>query len=587
MYLTYYVRLDNNKFQYYISIQGEGDNMQSFKNMKVKTKFLTTVAIIAVAMVVLVALSFSAFMKMSDMMEQFSTVQYTNTKMQLGMRKDIQTINKRVLLAIYDSENNSVADQKADFDERFAEMQGCIDEIAKTLGDDTLIATLQTRFNELKTDSYKVLDMMDAGDKNGAIAFYRDGFNVVTSENFSKALGAVGDLSDEQADAMIKKSKSFETQVTITLSIIAILIIAFVIAVFMFLANMIVSTVNMANETMEKLTSGDFSVEIDKSKLSHDELGRMINNMSVMTYELQTLVGDVSAVLTDMSEGNFSTKLAHPDIYVNDTTPIKVGFEKISENLSEIFSNMNEVAAQVKTGAEQIANGSMALSQGATEQASTLEELSATVANLNDKVKHNAKSAQDVEDFSAEVADKITVQNEQMAKVQDAMSEIEDKSNQIENIIKAIDDIAFQTNILALNAAVEAARAGAAGKGFAVVADEVRNLAGKSADAASETSTLIESAIAAIQNGSKMVGAAAEELNEVKDNSIKSKELVASIADEMQKEAESISEITIGLEQISQVVQQNSATAEESSASSSELNDHAGVLKEMVDKITY
>jgi methyl-accepting chemotaxis protein len=174
-----------------------------------------------------------------------------------------------------------------------------------------------------------------------------------------------------------------------------------------------------------------------------------------------------------------------------------------------------------------------------------------------------------------------------MARVQDAMKEIEDKSNQIENIIKAIDDIAFQTNILALNAAVEAARAGAAGKGFAVVADEVRNLAGKSADAATETSTLIQSAIEAIHKGSKMVGSAAHELDEVKDNAIKSKELVASIANEMQKEAESISEITTGLEQISQVVQQNSATAEESSASSNELNDHATLLKDMVAKITY
>lgn len=561
--------------------------MESFKNMKVKSKFSTTVVIIAAAMVLLVVMSFSAFIKMSSMMVKFSTVQYTNTKMQLGMRKDIQTINKRVLLAIYDTENNPVADQKADFDERFADMQESIDTIAATIGNDDLVAKLQSRFDELKADSYKILDIVDSGDKQAAIDYYRDGFNAVTSENFSSALGSVGDLSDEQADALIKSSGNFEKVVTIVLSVLAVLIIVFVVIVFMALARMIVGTVDIANETMEKLARGEFDVEIDKEKLSKDELGKMLGNMGDMTFKLKTLVGDVSMMLTAMSEGNFATRLPHPEIYVNDTEPIRTGFEKIAENLSDMFSNMNEVAAQVKTGSEQIANGSMALSQGATEQASTLEELSATVNNLNDKVKQNAKAAQDVESFSAEVADKITIQNEQMAKVQEAMSEIESKSNQIENIIKAIDDIAFQTNILALNAAVEAARAGAAGKGFAVVADEVRNLAGKSADAASETSTLIESAIAAIQNGSKMVGAAAKELNEVKDNSIKSKELVASIADEMQKEADSISEITIGLDQISQVVQQNSATAEESSASSSELNDHAGVLKDMVDKITY
>jgi methyl-accepting chemotaxis protein len=295
----------------------------------------------------------------------------------------------------------------------------------------------------------------------------------------------------------------------------------------------------------------------------------------------------MSHILGQMAKGNFAEKLQHPEVYVGDTSPIKAGFEQISKNLAGIFANMNQVAAQVKTGSEQIANGSMALSQGATEQASTLEELSATISTLNDKVRENAKAAINVENFSADVADKITKENEQMLRVQDAMKEIEAKSNQIENIIKAIDDIAFQTNILALNAAVEAARAGAAGKGFAVVADEVRNLAGKSADAAAETSTLIEAAINAINNGSKMVVSAVASLNEVKDNSVKSKELVAAIAEEMQREAQSISEITTGLEQISQVVQQNSATAEESSASSSELNDHASVLKNMVDRINY
>ncbi|SFG25217.1 methyl-accepting chemotaxis protein [Oribacterium sp. WCC10] len=561
--------------------------MQTFKNMKIRSKFMTTVVIIAVAIVILIGMSFGAFVKMSGMMNSFSKVQYQNTKSQMNMRKDIQTVNKRILLCIMDEENNTVADQKADFDERFGDMQADITSIGKTLGDDALVSTLQKSFDALKTDSYKILDMIESGDKNGAMNYYKEGFNVKTSEDFVSALGAVGNLSDQQAADLIEESEKFEMKVIILLTVLAVVVIVSVVVVFMFLANSIASTVDVANHTMEKIANAEFNVDVDISKIPQDELGNMVNNMKDVTVKLRMLVGEVSSMLTSMSEGNFAVKMEHPEIYINDTRPIRAGFEKISENLSEMFSNMNEVAAQVKVGSEKIADGSMALSQGATEQASTLEELSATVNVLNDKVKKSAKAALDVEDFSAGVADKIQAQNEQMAKVQEAMEEIENKSNQIENIIKAIDDIAFQTNILALNAAVEAARAGSAGKGFAVVADEVRNLAGKSAAAASETSTLIETTIAAVRNGSKMVGEAAEELNVVKDNSIKSKELVASIATEMQEESESISEITIGLEQIAEVVQQNSSTAEQSSSSSSELNEHAGVLKGMVDKIIY
>ena len=561
--------------------------MQGFKNMKIRTKFTTTVVVIALAIIILVGMSFFAFLRMSGMMESFSRVQYSNTKAQMNMRKDIQTINKRILLAIMDPEGNTVVDQKADFDERFGDMQGDIDSIGKTLGDDALINTLQQKFDALKKGSYEILDVIDSGDREAAMELYKSGFNVVTSEEFVSALGAVGNLSDQQAADLIAESDSFKTKVTFTLVILAVVVIVCVVFVFLFLANSIVSTVDVANDTMDRMANGDFQIDIDVSKLSEDELGSMVRNMSGMTFKLRTLVEDVSSMLSAMSEGNFAVRMEHPEIYVKDTMPIRLGFEKISGNLSDMFSNMNDVATQVKNGSEKIANGSMALSQGATEQASTLEELSATINVLNDKVKNSAKSARDVEEFSAGVADKITIQNEQMSKVQEAMDEIESKSNQIENIIKAIDDIAFQTNILALNAAVEAARAGSAGKGFAVVADEVRNLAGKSAAAASETSTLIESTIAAVRNGSKMIGEAASELNAVKDDSIKSKELVATIASEMQEESQSISEITTGLEQISEVVQQNSATAEQSSTSSSELNDNASVLKGMVDKIIY
>ena len=561
--------------------------MRKMKNWKMRHKFLATIGFIAVMVFILVGFFFSGFLKMSSMVESFGDVQYVNMNAQMSMRKDIQTINKRLLLTIYVSDQNKPEDTKADFDERFEEMQGNITTIGKTLNNDELISTLQEEFEQLKTDSYKIIDMVSSGDVRGAREFYNNGFNDKTSEEFVSALGAVGNLCDEQATGMLSEASRLTRNIVIFM--IVMVAVSFVISmvVFMMLANYITRNLKTASDAMERMKNGDYNIEFDLSNVGNDELGQMLRNMGTMTDGLKVLIQDVSRILTAMAGGNFAMRVQNPEVYVGDTEEIREGFDKISNQLADMLSSMNRVAHQVSGGSEQIANGAMALSQGTTEQASTLEELSATVSVLNDKIKESAVAAKDVEDFSAGVAEKVSAENEQMQLVKKAMEEIEDKSNQIENIIKAIDDIAFQTNILALNAAVEAARAGAAGKGFAVVADEVRNLAGKSAEAAAETSGLIESAIQAIRNGSRMVVSAAAALNEVKDNSVKSKELVAQIAEEMQNEARAIAEITTGLEQISQVIQQNSATAEKSSQSSEELNGHANVLRDMVDKMTY
>ena len=561
--------------------------MRKMKNWKMRQKFLATIGFIAVMVFILVGFFFSGFLKMSSMVESFGDVQYVNMNAQMSMRKDIQTINKRLLLTIYVSDQNKPEDTKADFDERFEEMQGNITTIGKTLNNGELITTLQEEFEQLKTDSYKIIDMVSSGDVKGAREFYNNGFNDKTSEEFVSALSAVGKLCDEQATGMLSEASRLTRNIVIFM--IVMVAVSFVISmvVFMMLANYITRNLKTASDAMERMKNGDYNIEFDLSNVGNDELGQMLRNMGTMTDGLKVLIQDVSRILTAMAGGNFAMRVQNPEVYVGDTEEIREGFDKISNQLADMLSSMNRVAHQVSGGSEQIANGAMALSQGTTEQASTLEELSATVSVLNDKIKESAVAAKDVEDFSAGVAEKVSAENEQMQLVKKAMEEIEDKSNQIENIIKAIDDIAFQTNILALNAAVEAARAGAAGKGFAVVADEVRNLAGKSAEAAAETSGLIESAIQAIRNGSRMVVSAAAALNEVKDNSVKSKELVAQIAEEMQNEARAIAEITTGLEQISQVIQQNSATAEKSSQSSEELNGHANVLRDMVDKMTY
>ncbi|MEG2053959.1 MAG: methyl-accepting chemotaxis protein, partial [Oscillospiraceae bacterium] len=257
---------------------------------------------------------------------------------------------------------------------------------------------------------------------------------------------------------------------------------------------------------------------------------------------------------------------------------------KIIVSLSDTLNNIHIASDQVSGGADQVSGGAQALSQGATEQASSIEELSATVAEISSQVKANAENAKSASGLSDEAGAEVEQGNQHMQKMIAAMGDISDTSSQIGKIIKTIDDIAFQTNILALNAAVEAARAGAAGKGFAVVADEVRNLAGKSAEAAKNTTALIESSITAVANGTKIADDTAKSLFIIVDKVREVTDKINEIATASAEQASAVVQVTQGLDQISAVVQTNSATSEESAAASEELSGQAQMLNDMVSK---
>ena len=558
----------------------------SYKDMKLRTKFIFTLVIMTLLVTIVIGMAQMAFLKMSNMMvNDFVQVEYDNMKSQMSMRKDIQSINKRLLLAMYDSANNPVKEQREDFEGRFQDMRERLSRLEKTLDDKTLLENLSTAMDALEKDSYTLLDMLDKGDTEAAIAYYQKGFNAVTSENFVSALSAVGKLSDEHSAAKIQEAKDLRAKESVSIGIVFVLIILIYAFAFLKLQKDITGRIGTVSKAIKRMRSGHLNIAFNKKYIGSDELGEMVDDFASLSGELKKIITDICAVLSEMSKGNFAVQSMDENMYVADYASILQSYREINQNLKNVFGSINQVAADVEAGSEQIANGSVALSQGATEQASTLEELSSGIYALSARISAQAQKAGNVESYFGEVSEKISDENQQMGEMLLAMEEIEDKSNQVERIIKAIDDIAFQTNILALNAAIEAARAGVYGKGFAVVADEVRNLAGKSADAAAETSVLIESTINAVKKGVNIVDHAAKTLGDVMDGSEKSKEMVSEIAGSMVADAKSISEVSKGLEEISKVVQQNSATSEESSASSQDLNENAASLKEMISRI--
>jgi len=329
------------------------------------------------------------------------------------------------------------------------------------------------------------------------------------------------------------------------------------------------------------LSHGDLTSVVPKAT-SDDETGILLNSLKTTVEEINHVIGNVSYHLQEIEKGNLTSTIDKQ--YEGDFVKLKKSTESIISYLNDDMTQINQSSEQVASGADQVSSGAQALSQGATEQASSIEELSSTLNEISDQVKKSAENSDNARTRAINLRSEIEKSNIQMREMIKAMDEINGSSNQISKIIKTIEDIAFQTNILALNAAVEAARAGSAGKGFAVVADEVRNLASKSAEAAKNTTSLIEESIQSVKSGIKIADETAKSLSIVVDEG----EYLTKVIDEISKasdvQAASISEVTTGIEQISSVVQNNSATAEESAAASEELSGQAQMLRELVSK---
>jgi methyl-accepting chemotaxis protein len=352
------------------------------------------------------------------------------------------------------------------------------------------------------------------------------------------------------------------------------LIIICIIAILNVLRRIVIKPIGKLVAVSDQMALGDINVNITSD--SNDEMGTLAASFQKMIDSIRAQVVSVEHI----ASGDLTI-----DVPVRSEQDIlgKKLNELISRN-NEVMVNINTAAEQVASGAKQVSDSSSALSQGATEQASSIEQLSVSIEEIANKTQKNAADANEANELAEKAKDNAEQGNGQMQEMLLAMDEINASSGSISKIIKVIDDIAFQTNILALNAAVEAARAGQHGKGFAVVADEVRNLAAKSANAAKETSELIESSIKKVEGGSKIANETAASLNRIVDDVAKAASLVSNIAIASNEQSAGIKQINQALATVTAVVQTNSATSEESAAASEELSSQAEMLKEQVGR---
>ncbi|MGX8711520.1 MAG: methyl-accepting chemotaxis protein [bacterium] len=333
-------------------------------------------------------------------------------------------------------------------------------------------------------------------------------------------------------------------------------------------------------EAAQRLAQGDLNVQVSVD--SGNEIGQLAASFSETIESIRMYITDISANLAKMAEGDLNIFCSVE--YKGDFIALQNSIFHIDQSFHHTLTEINQASEQVLSGSNQVSDGAQSMAQGAAEQAEEVERLASSVAAISEQVKSNAEHTVNAGQNVSQVRCEIDSSSRHMSEMMESISQISDSSSQIGKIIRVIDDIAFQTNILALNAAVEAARAGAAGKGFAVVADEVRNLAGKSAQAAKNITSLIEKSVQQIENGTVIANQTAASLFQVVNATNVVFDAVEKISQASSYQSDAVGQIKRGIDNISNVVQTNSATAEESAAASEELSGQARELKKLVDR---
>lgn len=455
------------------------------------------------------------------------------------------------------------------------------------------LALVEKRFlgdQQLILDMYQSLDEIEAAGKeiNRLVA----GGKIEEAKNsadidFRTAMKSGIETSQEIVDFALDKALEFNEDAgialenaTVMLIVLLVVMVVLCMGVTTVLSRAVSRPISQLTDAAKKLAAGALNIEIDY--YSKDEVGTLAEMFREMSGSMKAVIKDIGQQLGAMSNGDFT--VAPRAEYTGDYVSIKNALINIRESLSNTLNEINLSADQVFSGSAQVSDSAQTFSEGAADQAGSIEELAAAINEISFQVRETAANMEAARRLTAKAGEQVAVSNRQMEEMLLAMGEIGAKTEQIRAINNTIEEIAFQPNILALNAAVEAAHAGESGKGFAVVAGEVRRLAGKSTDAAKRTSDLIDGTVQAVEKGRKIANITAESLHNVVESTNEVLNTVDKIDEAAQHQAGSIVQVTQEIDQISYVVQNNSATSEESAAASEELSGQAQMLKELVGR---
>lgn len=411
---------------------------------------------------------------------------------------------------------------------------------------------------------------------------------LVFGVEYEETLQKISTMTDEGIEKIQSRMESKSNLLNVIMLVTGVMFIAS----FFYIVKKIIDTAKFAekellnpiikvSEQMTELAQGRFDMEMDM-KADDSEVGRMVEAIAFMKENFANMIIEISAVLGSMGDGRYNVEITQE--YVGEFVRIKESLLKIVEDMKGTLRTIQQVSQELDGGAEQLAKAAIDLAEGSTVQAGKVSTVAEMIDEMTRGIEKEADAANETVKIASEAGETLMEGNMKMQELKTAIGEISNCSEKIGTIIGTIQEIANQTNLLSLNAAIEAARAGEAGKGFAVVADQVKNLAEESAKAAGETTKLIEMTIQAVDKGITIADETAENMQGVMEGARIATEKMQEVAESLKLEAQNMHEIDQNITKVAEVVDNNSATSQETAAVSEEESAQVATMVQMMEQ---
>lgn len=551
-----------------------------FLNLKIGTKLIAAFASIIVLYIFTVFISLHTIQNMSGKMNDFYNQPFANVEASMSMLSNLHLVGKNLTIM-------AATDNVMDEDELMMETKSASQEVEKKLeilqtgyGSDTeLVKSLGEEFAAMKIPRDRIISLLESGDAEQALDIYVNEY-ASKMKRVSDTLSQVADECVMDAENTLNTSLVSNAEARLMILILAFVSILITCILWLTITRSILRPVNEIKKAAQSVAEGKLQANL--SFTSRNELGQLAESIRQTTMALNAYVSEIKTGMTALGKGklNYRTKVK----FKGDFVALGDALDEIGELLRNAIQQINGSAEQVAGGAEQVSNAAQALAQGTSQQASSIEELAVSISEITESINGNAEKAVRSSKLADNVGRSLESNDQQMHRLLTAIKEIKNNSQEITGIVKEIEDIAFQTNILALNASVEAARAGEAGRGFSVVAGEVRRLASKTAEASKLTAGLVDKNSEAVNAGMDTVHTTADSLKASVERAQEVNQMMDEISEVSVQQAEAIMQVRKSMDLISDIVQGNSASSEESAAASEELSAQAQMLKELVEQ---